>query len=290
MRLRRVRRLVGFTLIELLVVVGIIAILVALIMPVLSRAREHANKIKCADNLRSIGQALTMYTQQYRYYPGAWFIDFQQSSPNTTVVSYAAAWPVRLRPFMGQSKDVFFCPSQDGQCRWTDTGPSPVSRANARFAACGYDPGEPLIHYFAPFSYGYNGSGTGDIGRIADGSHKGLGLSVGFRSDDPPELRMMGGELPASRVRVPADMIAVTDSTVDSRADYYSRATDLSTSLYPGQIHSGGANVLFCDGHVNWYMQRDLVIGSDAISNPSEWPKIRMWNNDHRTSYAGAGG
>jgi prepilin-type N-terminal cleavage/methylation domain-containing protein/prepilin-type processing-associated H-X9-DG protein len=54
----------AFTLIELLVVVGIIAVLVAILLPALSRARASANSIACLANLRSIGQAMTSYAQQ----------------------------------------------------------------------------------------------------------------------------------------------------------------------------------------------------------------------------------
>ena len=62
------RRRGGFTLVELLVVIGIIALVVAMLMPALQKVRRQAMITACASNMRQAFFALTTYANDYRDY------------------------------------------------------------------------------------------------------------------------------------------------------------------------------------------------------------------------------
>jgi prepilin-type N-terminal cleavage/methylation domain-containing protein/prepilin-type processing-associated H-X9-DG protein len=63
---RRTRTSHAFTLVELLVVIGIIALLISILLPSLSRAREEGNRIKCLSNMRQLAQAFIMYANSHQ--------------------------------------------------------------------------------------------------------------------------------------------------------------------------------------------------------------------------------
>src|SRR3954464_13493003 len=91
-------------------------------MPALAKVRAKAAEVKCAANLRSIGQAMVAYVQRYGYYPGA-------NAGFKTPAGYFggfAGWPVRLRPMLGGEQRVFHCPAQDDLFEWVRNGPGQV--------------------------------------------------------------------------------------------------------------------------------------------------------------------
>jgi len=105
----RLRR--GFTLIELLVVIAIIAILAGMLLPALSKAKEKAKAISCLSNMRQIGLAFRMYTDDHN---GVFVQLARDGAPptNAIVPSSVTWWPDLLMATMGgKNVRIHNCPS-----------------------------------------------------------------------------------------------------------------------------------------------------------------------------------
>ena len=111
----------GFTLIELLVVIAIIAILAAMLLPALSRAKAKAQLTACLNNARQLGFATHLYHGDFNdCYP--WGKEVKPGGP-PAAWSDATAWHIALLPFLGAKTNsgtkTFACPAE----QVTDTFP-----------------------------------------------------------------------------------------------------------------------------------------------------------------------
>lgn len=105
----------GFTLIELLVVISIIAVLLSVLMPALSKAKRQAQAIVCSSKMKTIGTTIKLYQQDYRgYFPPAWMPkSIINGQPNNPVNDWLAnTHMVKLLAYkIVPSEGAYLCPS-----------------------------------------------------------------------------------------------------------------------------------------------------------------------------------
>ena len=95
----------GFSLIELMVVIGIIAVLIALLLPSLQMARQSALRLQCMNNLRQIGHGLMMYANANKYLP------LRFGTPNHPETGGAWGYDEELIAMKACVKQTFVCPT-----------------------------------------------------------------------------------------------------------------------------------------------------------------------------------
>jgi len=243
----------AFTLIELLVVIGIIALLAAILFPVFGRAREKARQATCTSNMKQLGLAFTMYTQDNDEY---WPIGDQVNGDDS-------GWYTSVYPYI-RSANIYTCPSD------TTTGTGVISYAMNRNLTRVAE-----SNYTALPQNGGTASSSGGFLTIASLVQPSktillleiMGMNSQFSGNDEENSVSVFGPTQTSSPSKMIDTFKPTEfyatgilgNPAENGSYYYPPSGDLATN---GR-HSEGANYVFCDGHVKWEMGQYVSPGQN---------------------------
>jgi prepilin-type N-terminal cleavage/methylation domain-containing protein/prepilin-type processing-associated H-X9-DG protein len=266
---RTVRNPGGFTLIELLVVIAIIAILAALLLPSLGKAKDKGKMAVCISNQRQLAFAAMTYTIDNN----EWMNPLQDVRPGPDGAPCETTYRVVLWEYVGRAASIFDCPAErvavyaDG-----------ISPSDAALGGFGLDPGTDWSHLYgfpSPYEV-WNASGIG-----VAGAHW-----IPVRNDSDPDSRVSTmpfgrpknegyyeGFHKTTEMSAPAKLIWFGDGGSGTALwsddnwwikDVVPGAEDdagfnrILQDDYGCRRHEGKANYVFADGHAGRYNANDI--------------------------------
>ena len=272
----------AFTLVELLVVISIIAMLLAILIPALNKARESGRRVVCANHQKTIGLANQIYANCWdgKFMP---IVDSTMSKPSSGPIFTYYCWMANksFRNYMnmeGRKKakvgtnqydslevlpDEFFCPADE-------VAKKHVPSLKGVLVSYGYNLTDWYTSYPAvpsrPFPDKFNWT---------NGKNTGSGKE---------EHSLFGFKI--SEIKNPGSKLAFTDSTdwyvlwiSANYKNFYDKYGQANSDVYPspgGPViyrHNNGANVLFYDSHVK-YLRKDKMF---INANPNM--PVRYWKD-----------
>lgn len=260
---KKQRTIRGFTLVELLVVISIIALLLAMLMPSLQKARENAKTVVCRSNVKQMGLASSLYSNEYN--DAMVCEDTYWLTPSDNRHSYP--WYFSLLPFIGNkapasgtivnrqgSVKVFKCPSQKDVFN-VDNG--------------GVLYGLDVIcasHFFDPAS--------------------GISPMIVKRTAiKQPSIRMhiadsMDWSKPPKAELISKYMLRLMPYAYTTWLQTHDVIMGATYDIPVSDRHNGGSNVLFVDGRVEWMKFGDIMpLPTERSKDPDSWlKKRRLWD------------
>ncbi|MEI8372044.1 MAG: DUF1559 domain-containing protein [Planctomycetota bacterium] len=278
LRVGRVRP--AFTLVELLVVITILGMLMALLMPVISAAREAARRTQCTNNQRQLGIAMLQYEGSRKSFPG-W---------RNTVTNQTVSWATMLLPNLDRNDlwGKFKAGNFQGTTTSVNAGPRTL-----KLLICPSDPPESD----AGGSSAYIANGLVVRDPLANPALSPLTLDYISGADGISNTLMLGentrtlpAEAQAGATVKAHNWFFLTDTDVNPQiaqtfgvkltATDYSSGLKTFTEPYGTEMgkynnkmtaninsaHSGGAVVTFCDGHT-WFLRDDVGVNFSTGSS-----------------------
>ncbi len=230
----------NFTLIELLVVIAIIAILAAILLPALSRARDKAAEISCGSNLKQLSMGVLLYGQDCDgFLPPCFYAD-------------GTPWSRLILSYVGNNTALYRCP-KDNFVR--------VRAGAPRTYACNATAADFGSKYF-PFGT-YEDSSPAQWGWKLEA----IGRNSIYGNSSASAISMLG-----ERPGINDDNDSVFSGTANTTVDYWWFATmnSLSSTM---TMHREKGNFSFIDGHVSSIRKSDF---KDSTVTGNIW----SWNTN----------
>lgn len=244
---RRNPRQSAFTLVELLVVIGIIAALIAILLPALNGARARSRTLACASNLKQLGNMFQMYANDNNnYYPPLnWQNSLDPSNPKVVPNHNSFGMVHLLGPYMGHPEWA----ALKGVSPWiygvdpTENNLMKTAFRRSVFVCPDYNPHNNLI---IPYQ-----SGVAESGFIQT-------LKVGETPNHTVPRKVSAMRRPHGEIIHVAD--AYNDFILKDNDNLIKKTVNNGRS-FDTKRHNGGkaANILFLDGHVSTYLHEEVL-------------------------------